>query len=80
MATKTATPKIRKPKTNNYVIILNQFLEKYNLSADSTPEQLSNHAPKLDTLLPDWMARRCVKVALIRGTDNRCSYSKEQIE
>lgn len=81
MATKTATPKTRKPKTNNYVGILEQFLEKYNLSADSTPEQLSEHAPELDALLPDdWMARRCVKVALTNGTNNRRSFSKEQIE
>ena len=80
MATKTAISKTRKPKTNNYVGILNQFLEKYNLSADSTPEQLSEHAPELDALLPDWMARRCVKVALARGTDNNHSFSKERIE
>ncbi|CAB4413120.1 unnamed protein product [Rhizophagus irregularis] len=80
MATKTATPKTRKPKANNFVLVLEQFLEKHNLSADSTLEQLSEHAPELDTLLPDWMARRCVKVALTRGTDNRCSFSKEKIE
>ncbi|PKK57478.1 hypothetical protein RhiirC2_763927 [Rhizophagus irregularis] len=53
MATKTATPKTRKPKANNHVGILEQFLEKHNLSADSTPEQLSEHAPELDALLPD---------------------------
>jgi len=50
------------------------------LSADFTPEQLSKHAPELDALLPDWMTRRCVKVALVRGTDNRRSFSKERIE
>jgi hypothetical protein len=77
MATKTATPKTRKPKTNNYVGILEQFLEKCNLSASSTPEQLSKHAPELDALLPDWMARRCVKVALAKP---KHSFSKEKIE
>ncbi|RGB24030.1 hypothetical protein C1646_773643 [Rhizophagus diaphanus] len=80
MATKTATPKIQKPKANNFVLVLEQFLEKYNLMADSTPEQLSKHAPELDALLPDWMAHRCVKVALARGTDNRRSFSKERID
>ena len=85
MATKMATLKTRKPKVNNFVLVLEQFLEKHNLSADSIPEQLSKHAPELDALLPDWMARRCVKVALARGTnnkgtDNRRSFSKEQIE
>src|ERR1051325_12054056 len=80
MATKTATPKTRKPKANNFVLVLEQFLEKHNLTADSTLEQLSEHAPELDALLPNWMAHRCVKVALTRGTDNRCSFSKEKIE
>jgi hypothetical protein len=80
MATKTATPKTRKPKANNFVLVLEQFLEKHNLTADSTPEQLSKHAPELDALLPDWMARRCVKVALTRGTEKRSIFSKEQIE
>ena|SRR5688572_22280273 len=80
MATKTATPKTRKPKANNFVLVLEQFLEKHNLTADSTPEQLSKHAPELDALLSDWMAHRCVKVALARGTDNKRSFSKERIE
>jgi hypothetical protein len=81
MATKTVTPKTQKPKTNNHVGILEQFLKKHNLTADSTPEQLSKHAPELDALLPaDWMARRCVKVALTNGSNNRRSFSKEQIE
>ena len=80
MAIKTAIPKTRKPKANNFVLVLEQFLEKHNLSADSTPEQLSKHAPELDTLLPDWMARRCVKVALANGTNNRRSFGKEKIE
>jgi hypothetical protein len=81
MATKTAILKTQKPKTNNYVSILKQFLKKYNLLADSTPEQLSEHAPELDALLPDdWMACRCVKVALAKGTENRRLFSKERIE
>src|SRR6266542_6672672 len=78
MATKATAPKTQKSKTNNYVGILNQFLEKHNLTADSTPEQLSKHAPELGALLPDWMARRCVKVA--NSTNNRRSFSKEKIE
>ena len=53
MATKTATLKTRKPKTNNFVLILKQFLKKYNLSDKSTLEQLSEHASKLGTSLPD---------------------------
>jgi hypothetical protein len=77
MATKTAILKTQKPKTNNYVSILKQFLKKYNLLADSTPEQLSEHTSELDTLLSDWIVHRCVKVALTRGTDNRCLFSKE---
>ncbi|CAG8581890.1 16462_t:CDS:2 [Dentiscutata erythropus] len=80
MATKTATPKTRKPKVNNFVLVLEQFLEKHNLIANSAPEQLNEHAPKLDVLLLDWMARRCVKVALARDTNNRRSFSEEQIE
>src|SRR2546429_6691316 len=80
MATKTATSKTRKPKANNFVLVLEQFLEKHNLSADSISEQLSKYAPELDALLPDWMARRCVKVALANGTNNRRSFSKEKIE
>ncbi len=80
MATKATTTKTRKPKTNNYVSILDQFLKKHNLTADFTPEQLSKHAPEFDALLPDWMARRCVKIALARDTDNRRSFSKERIE
>ncbi|CAG8773232.1 10427_t:CDS:10, partial [Dentiscutata erythropus] len=79
MATKTATPKTRKPKANNFVLVLEQFLEKHNLTADSTLEQLSEHAPELDALLPDWKARKCVKEALARGTEKRSAFSKEQI-
>ncbi|CAG8499096.1 16871_t:CDS:2 [Cetraspora pellucida] len=56
MATKTASPKTQKPKVNNFVLVLEQFLEKHNLTADSISEQLNKHAPKLDqieALLPD---------------------------
>ncbi|CAG8610069.1 4380_t:CDS:2, partial [Acaulospora colombiana] len=40
-----------------------QLLEKYNLSAESTPEQLSKHASELGASLPDWMerAKYCAK-------------------
>ena len=48
-----AISKTRKPKANNFVLVLEQFLEKHNLTANSTLEQLSEHAPKLDALLPD---------------------------
>ena len=61
-------------------MVLEQFLKKHNLSVDSTLEQLSKHASKLDALLPDdWMACRCIKVALANGTNNRRSFSKEKI-
>ncbi|RGB26538.1 hypothetical protein C1646_770326 [Rhizophagus diaphanus] len=80
MITKTATQKTQKPKANNFILVLKQFLKKHNLSANSTSEQLSKHAPKLDALLPDWMARRCVKVALANSTNNKRSFSKEKID
>src|SRR3954451_18635442 len=80
MATKMATSKTQKPKANNFVLVLEQFLKKHNLTADSTPEQLSEHALEFDVLLPDWIARRCVKVALARSTNNRRSFSQEKIE
>src|SRR6266540_3295045 len=80
MATKAIVSKTQKSKTNNYTAILDQFLKKYNLTADSTSEQLSKHASKLNVLLPDWMARRCVKVVLARGTDNRRLFSKERVD
>ena len=51
MAIKATASKTQKSKTNNYVSILNQFLEKYNLTANSTSEQLSEYAPELDALL-----------------------------
>ncbi|RGB35010.1 hypothetical protein C1646_759822 [Rhizophagus diaphanus] len=38
-----------------------QFLERYNLSVESSPEQLSEHVPELNALLPDWKAHKCVK-------------------
>ena len=38
MATVETTPKARKPKTNDFVLILEQILEKYNLSNKFTLE------------------------------------------
>ncbi len=38
MVTKTTAPKIQKLKTNNYTVILDQFLKKHNLTTDSTSE------------------------------------------
>jgi len=58
--------KTRKPKTNSFTSILDQFLSKYNLSAESNPLQLRAHADELDTMLPDWKARKDVKEALRR--------------
>ena len=52
MITKIAIPKTWKPKANNFVLVLKQFLEKHNLSADFTSEQLNKHTPELDALLP----------------------------
>jgi SOS response regulatory protein OraA/RecX len=75
MTTKSSVPKTRQPKTNNFVLILDQLLEKYNLSAESTPEQLSKHASELGTSFLDWKARKSVKEALTRR-----KFSKEQIE
>ncbi|PKB96808.1 hypothetical protein RhiirA5_434214 [Rhizophagus irregularis] len=80
MSTAEPTQKTRKAKTNKFVLILEQFLERYNLSAESSPEQLSEHAPELNALLPDWKARKCVKEALARGTEKRSAFSKEQKE
>ena len=42
MSTKATALKTWKPKTNKYVGILDQFLEKYNLSANSTSEYQAN--------------------------------------
>jgi len=79
MSTAEPIQKARKAKTNKFVLILEQFLERYNLSAKSTTEQLSKHASELNALLPDWKARKCVKEALARGTEKRSVFSKEQI-
>ncbi|CAG8798707.1 19891_t:CDS:1 [Cetraspora pellucida] len=62
----TTARKTRKPKTNNFTSILDQFLNKYNLSAESNPLQLRIHADELGTMLPDWKARKDVKKALHR--------------
>ncbi|RGB21884.1 hypothetical protein C1646_777064 [Rhizophagus diaphanus] len=80
MSTKTSVSKTQQPKNNNYTAILDQHLEKYNLSAKSTPEQLSEHAPEFNASLSDWMARRCVKVPLAKSIKKRSAFSKEQIE
>jgi hypothetical protein len=66
-------PTRRKPKTNNFKSILEQFLEKYDLSAESIPEQLSKYNKELDASLQDWNARKCVKDLLTRR-----KYSKEK--
>ncbi|CAG8603976.1 3456_t:CDS:2 [Cetraspora pellucida] len=58
--------KTRKPKTNSFTFILDQVLNKYNLSAKSNPLQLHAHADELSTMLPDWKARKDVKEALHR--------------
>ena len=47
------------------------------MSAESTLEQLSEHASELSASLLNWMARKCVKVALAKP---KCSFSKEKIE
>ncbi|CAG8824040.1 3730_t:CDS:1, partial [Dentiscutata erythropus] len=48
--------KTRKPKTNSFTSILDQVINKYNLSAESNPLQLRAHADELSTMLPDWKA------------------------
>ncbi|CAG8663940.1 3295_t:CDS:2, partial [Ambispora gerdemannii] len=58
--------KTRKPKTNSFTSILDQILNKYNLSAESNPLQLRAHADELGTMLPNWKARKDVKEALRR--------------
>ncbi|PKK47968.1 hypothetical protein RhiirC2_722659, partial [Rhizophagus irregularis] len=63
----------RKPKVNDFKLILEQFLEKYNLSTESSPEQLSEHNKELDASLQDQNARKCVKDLLTRR-----KYSKEK--
>ena len=47
------------------------------MSAESTLEQLSEHASELSASLLNWMARKCVKVALAKP---KCSFSKKKIE
>ncbi|PKB97564.1 hypothetical protein RhiirA5_431258 [Rhizophagus irregularis] len=79
MSTAEPIQRAQKAKTNKFVLILEQFLERYNLSAKSTTEQLSEHTSELNALLPDWKARKCVKEALVRGTEKRSAFSKEQI-
>uniref|UniRef100_U9SH32 Uncharacterized protein n=1 Tax=Rhizophagus irregularis (strain DAOM 181602 / DAOM 197198 / MUCL 43194) TaxID=747089 RepID=U9SH32_RHIID len=61
MATRKTIPKTRKLKTNNFVTILEQHLDKYNLSANSTLEQLREHAPELNAQLHDWTDRKSIK-------------------
>ena len=63
--TKVTLKARRKAKTNSFKSILEQFLEKYNLSAKSGLEQLSEHNKELDALLYDWEAHKCVKDLLI---------------
>ncbi|GET59870.1 hypothetical protein GLOIN_2v1839747 [Rhizophagus irregularis DAOM 181602=DAOM 197198] len=75
MAMTKATPKARKPKTNNFKSILEQFSEKYNLSAKSSPKQLSKHNKELGVSLQGWEARKCVKDLLTRR-----KYSKKKKE
>jgi hypothetical protein len=57
MATKVTALKTQKPKRNNFVPALDQILKKHNLSTNSTPEQLSEHADELNAFLPDWQAK-----------------------
>ncbi|RGB29806.1 hypothetical protein C1646_766160 [Rhizophagus diaphanus] len=50
-------PKARKrTKTNNFKSILEQFLEKYDLSIKFSPEQLSEHNKEIGASLQDWEA------------------------
>ena len=62
MDTIKVIPKARKrAKTNNFKSILEQFLEKYDLSIKSSPEQLSEYNKELEASLQDWETRKCVK-------------------
>ncbi|CAJ0838786.1 3757_t:CDS:1, partial [Entrophospora sp. SA101] len=67
--------KTRKPRTNNFTSILDLFLEKYNLSAESNPSQLRDYASELGAMLPNWKARKSVKEAL-----RRRSFKEDQIK
>ncbi|PKK55517.1 hypothetical protein RhiirC2_802196 [Rhizophagus irregularis] len=58
MSTAEPIQRARKAKTNKFVLILEQFLERYNLSAKLTTEQLSEHTSELNALLSDWKVRR----------------------
>ena len=76
MSTKVTTPKTRRrPKANDFKSILERFLEKYGLSAESTLEQLSERNKELDASLQDQNARKCVKDFLTRR-----KYTKEKKE
>jgi len=59
--TKITSKAQRKTKTNSFKSILKQFLEKYNLSAEFSPEQLSKYNKELSASLYDWRAHKCVK-------------------
>ncbi|CAB4395586.1 unnamed protein product [Rhizophagus irregularis] len=74
-ATKEITKPQRRPKTNDFKSILEQFLEKYNLSTNSSQEQLSEHNKELNASLQDQNARKCVKDLLTRR-----KYTKEKKE
>ena len=76
MDTIKVIPKARKrAKTNNFKSILEQFLEKYDLSIKSSPEQLSEYNKELGASLQDWEACKCVKDLLTQR-----KYSKKKIE
>jgi len=76
MNTRKVIPKVRKrAKTNNFKSILEQFLEKYDLSIKSSPEQLSEYNKELGASLQDWKARKYVKDLLTQH-----KYSKKKIE
>src|SRR6266498_2514705 len=76
MNTIKVIPKIQKrAKTNNFKSILEQFLEKYDLSIKSSSEQLSEYNKELGASLQDWKARKYVKDLLTQH-----KYSKKKIE
>ncbi len=76
MNTRKVIPKVRKrAKTNNFKSILEQFLEKYDLSIKSSPEQLSEYNKELGASLQDWETRKCVKDLLTQR-----KYSKKKIK
>ncbi|KAG9288577.1 hypothetical protein G9A89_008449 [Geosiphon pyriformis] len=67
--------KTRNPKTNSFTSILDQILNKYNLSTESNPLQLRAYANELGTMLPDWKAHKDVK-----ETFRQCLFKENQIE